>query len=561
VAAVVAIVVAITVVVVTSGGGSSTPRAAAGRQMQSIFQDDLLLIDSPTATVEKTLQTLRGLGVDRVRATVLWLSIAPDGTLRKPPKHFHAGDPNDYPAAGWAPYDRLVELAGRDGIAVDFNVTAPGPRWAMVQPAPSAKLASHYRPSPSAFGQFVAAVGRRYSGRWPATAGSRTLLPRVSFWTIWNEPNQPGWLAPQWRGIGAQRAMDAPRLYRLYVAAGFAALRRTGHTPATDTILVGELAPEGTEGTADETPIPPLSFLRALYCVGDSYQPLRGPQTGALHCPAGGSPSAFVKANPGLFDVTGFAHHPYSFFLAPNVPIGSDPNFAPLASLGALESALDRIFAAYGVHRRLPIYLTEYGYESKPPNPFRGVKPALQAAYLDEAQYMAWKDPRVRSMAQFLLVDSAPNTADKPGTIGYWSTFQTGLEYLGGRHKPAFAAYRLPIWIPQPTVARGAALFVWAMLRLAPNDTTQQAEVQWAAARVSGAPGAGGKGRARGSGAGAEGGRARTYRTLATVTTNDPDGFLTARVHVPGSGRVRVAWRSASGRTFHSRAVAVTVSG
>jgi hypothetical protein len=111
-----------------------------------------------------------------------------------------------------------------------------------------------------------------------------------------------------------------------------------------------------------------------------------------------------------LFTATGFAHHPYSFFLAPGATM-TDPNFVPLADLGRLEQALDRIFAAYAVHRRLPLYLTEYGYETDPPNPFRGVSVARQSAYLDEGEYLAWRDPRVRTLSQFLLYDSPPDRA------------------------------------------------------------------------------------------------------------------------------------------------------
>ncbi len=405
----------------------------------------------------------------------------------------------------------------------------------MVSPAPSAKVATHYRPSPRAYGQFVAAVGKRYSGAWVLRHAHGARLPRVSFWTIWNEPNQPGWLAPQWRSVGGARMVDSPRLYREYVDVAFAALQRTGHHPSTDTILIGELAPEGSEGTTDETPIPPLPFIRGLYCVDAAYRPLRGRLAGALHCPVRDSSSAFVAAHPGLFDATGFAHHPYSFFLPPNVSM-SDGNFVPLADLGRLEHTLDSIFAAYGVHRQLPIYLTEYGYETNPPNPFRGVSLQRQAQYLDEAQYLAWRDPRVRSMAQFLLVDTPPNPAFPPGSVGYWSTFQTGLEYLGGRPKPSLGAYRLPVYVPSPVFVRGRSLFLWSMLRLAPNGTPQHARIQWRPAH----------------------GR---YQTLASVSTGDPDGFLTVRLRVPGSGSLRVEWVASGGRSFHSRAVAVRETG
>ena len=185
-----------------------------------------------------------------------------------------------------------------------------------------------------------------------------------------------------------------------------------------------------------------------------------------------------MAAHPGLFSATGFAHHPYAFFLAPTASM-SDANFVPLSDISRLEHALDAIFATYGVHRQLPIYVTEYGYETNPPNPFRGVSPVKQAAYLNQAQYLAWKDPRIRTMAQFLLADSPPDPRYTKGSIGYWSTFQTGLLFVNGVPKPSFASYQLPIDIPVKTFHAGAKVFVWGMLRAAPNDTTQHAQLQW----------------------------------------------------------------------------------
>jgi hypothetical protein len=57
----------------------------------------------------------------------------------------------------------------------------------------------------------------------------------------------------------------------------------------------------------------------------------------------------------------------------------------------------------------------------------------MQARYLDEADYLAWLDPRVRTLSQFLLRDAGPDRAYTPGSVRYWSTFQTGLEYHDGR--------------------------------------------------------------------------------------------------------------------------------
>lgn len=540
-------IAAIIVIVVESGGSSGGTGTAASHPLESIFQDDQYLIYSPTPVVARTLDTLRSLGVDRIRVTVLWHAIAPVPDAPAPPAGFVASDPASYPAAAFAPYDRLVELARARGIGVDFDVSAAGPLWAMQARSLQAHYIDVYEPSAADFENFVAAVGRRYDGSYaPSTAQRGALralgvalsgpLPRVSFWSVWNEPNQPGWLSPQWRVVGRARVMFSPVLYRGYVDAAWKALDASGHTVHSDTILVGELAPEGGGGAVPaEQPIDPLRFLRALYCVDSSYRPLAGAAAAALGCPGGGGGKAFVSAHPGLFDATGFAHHPYSFFLPPSVGYAStsaDAGFVPLVQLSRLEHALDSIYSAYSVSRKIPIYLTEYGYETNPPNPFRGVSLQRQAQYIDEAQYMASQNPRVRSMSQFLLDDARPDPSFPPGTIGYWSTFQTGLEFANGTRKPSFYAYMLPIWIPSATFSPGDSVLVWGMLRPAPHDTTQYAQIEWR-------------------------GDTGAYRTLATVTAHNYNAVFTVHVNPPGSGFVRIAWRSPAGPVLYSRVASV----
>jgi hypothetical protein len=517
------------------GDSPAATTSTSMRPLESMFQDDRYLIDSPTAAVRRTLDALRALGVDRLRITVLWSAIAPASGSRRQPRDFDATDPAAYPERGWAPYDRVVEMARIRGLAVDFDVTAPGPLWAMQARAPVARLADHYAPSAAAFERFVLAVGRRYSGTY-VPGGARSPLPRVSYWSIWNEPNQPGWLAPQRRAAaGGATAIESAQLDRGYIDAGMAALRRSGHRD--DTILIGELAPEGSESPGSEAPVPPIPFLDALYCVGSGQRPLAGTAAQAQGCPVDESPTRFAAAHPGLFEATGFAHHPYSFFLAPGASM-SDPNFVPLSDLGRLERALDAIFRAYSVPRELPLYLTEYGYETNPPNPYRGVSPATQAAYLDQSAYMAWRDPRVRTLSQFLLLDSAPDTTYPRGSVRYWSTFQTGLVYLRGVPKPSFYTYRLPIFLPAGSFPAGGTITVWGMLRAAPNETTERAQIQWRG------PAAGG------------------WRTLATVTTHNPTGIIQTGVAPPGSGSIRLAWTPPSGGSpFYSRTVTVKQTG
>jgi hypothetical protein len=535
---------ALVIVILTVGPTSSR---AQRRSLESMFQDDDHLVYGSTATVVRTLDQLRRLGVQRIRVTVLWRAIAPDPHSRAMPPGFNGSDPAAYPPRSWAPYDRVVELAHARDIAVDFDVGAPGPLWAMARGSPAPRYADHWRPSASAFAQFVAAVGRRYSGSYragasgsaagasgsaPSASGSAPI-PRVSFWSIWNEPNQPGWLAPQWQDTGGGRVVESAVLYRGYVNAGWGALVRSGHGPSGDTILIGELAPEGSEGPTYtyRSPIPPMPFLRALYCVDAAYRPLTGPAAAALACPRTGGAAAFVAANPGLFDASGFAHHPYSFFLAPNAPMANG-DYVPLSELGRLERGLDAIFDAYGVGRRLPLYLTEYGYGTNPPNPFVDVSPALQALYLNEAEYMAWRDPRVRDLSQFLLYDSPPNHRYPKGSRRYWSTFQTGLLNADGSAKPALDAYGVPIFIPDPVLGASRKVLVWARLRPATPGSVQAAQIQWSP--TGGA-----------------------FRTLVTARTDNPSGVLTSILGVPGPGAVRISWADGAGHVLYSREATV----
>ena len=524
-AAILAAAVAAGVVIVLT----APPSARQPRRLESFFQDDDHLIYAPTATVASTLDELRSLGVDDVRVTILWRAIAPDPTATKPPSGFDPSNPADYAASAWVPYDRLVELARARGIGVDFNVGSPGPLWAMGQGAPQAKYADDWTPSAAQFRAFVTALGRRYSGIYAPPR--EPTLPRVDFWSIWNEPNQPGWLSPQWQSVDGLRVTESAVLYRSYVDAAFAALERTGHGPHTDTILIGELAPEGDGNPtfASTDPVAPIPFLNALYCVDANDRPVTGPLANALGCPR--NPAAFATAHPGLFDASGFAHHPYAFFIAPSAQM-TDTNFVPLSGLPRLERALDSIFGVYGVGRRLPLYLTEYGYETNPPNPFRGVSPAIQALYINEGEYLAWRDPRVRAMSQFLLYDALPDTSYPRGSQRYWSTFQTGLLYANGTPKPSLGAYRVPIYVPDQTLGPDESVQVWGRLRPAVHDGPTRAGLQWAAPRGA-------------------------YRTVAAASASRPSYVLDARLRLPGPGTIRLAWRSPAGQLYYSRPVEI----
>ena len=197
--------------------------ALASKTQESTFQDDPRLVYGDAATQDATLDTLRDFGVDRIRVSVFWRVLAPaNDQLQKP--DFDATDPAGYPAKVWDRYDHLIQAAQARGINVNLNFTSPVPRWAATE-SPRADLQETFGPNPEEFGNFVRAVGTRYSGTYSG-------LPRVDYWSIWNEPNQAGWLTPQWSPDprNAKKQVDAsPSLYRELVAPP----GRRSPTPAT----------------------------------------------------------------------------------------------------------------------------------------------------------------------------------------------------------------------------------------------------------------------------------------------------------------------------------------
>ena len=81
-------------------------------------------------------------------------------------------------------------------------------------------------------------------GVFPTATDPTPPIPKVDFWGIWNEPNEAGWLNPQWTTVHGRRQFDtSPAMYRHLVDAAYHAFAVTGH--ASDTILIGELAARG----------------------------------------------------------------------------------------------------------------------------------------------------------------------------------------------------------------------------------------------------------------------------------------------------------------------------
>ena len=478
-------------------GALLAPSAAqASPTQQSIMMDDDLLVYRDDSTAAKTLTQMKSLGVDTVRVTVLWSTVAEFAKFtksdlaklkgksrrskralkaaRRQNKRFKPADPGTYPIRNWDRYDNLVRAATDRGIRVYFNVTGPGPRWAhTTKPKGSNALQKTYKPRVREYKLFVTAVGKRFSGAYRDENGSRSVLPRVSMWSLWNEPNQGGWLSPQWERRGGQTVPASPALFRKLHQAGYQGLVASEHRIDRDIILLGETAPLGSDAQTGKSPMRPKQFLREVFCIQPDGNPYSGAAAAARDC--GDLAKGPLLAN-------GYAHHPYTKNQPPTQRDPS-PDSLTMANIDELGALLDELSAkTNAVPAGLQLFMTEYGFETNPPDPFSGVALPAQAKFNTIGEYLAWANPRIASQAQFLLADVPPVRARPKTSKSYWFTYQSGLFFQRGQPKPAAYAYSFPFLatLVGADPATGLPAYsMWGQLRFLANDAVDSVILQW----------------------------------------------------------------------------------
>jgi hypothetical protein len=241
---------------------------------------------------------------------------------------------------------------------------------------------------------FAPSSARDFTGFLTAAA---ERYPWVRKWTIWNEPNQARWLRP-----------SSPKLYvsRL-LNPGYAALHRA--IPGVQVSAGGTAPRAGTDG------ISPLAWLDGLH---------------AAHA---------------RFDA--YAHNPYP--LSPQeTPFTGACGHCTTVTMASMSRLIARLDGYFG---KKPVWLTEYGYQTSPPDTHFGVSWAKQAQFVSEAALRAYQLPQVTVLIHYLY-------RDEP-VLGAW---QSGLQTGDGKIKPSFQAFRLPLAaIPGP---RGTAT-LWGQVR------------------------------------------------------------------------------------------------
>ena len=233
----------------------------------------------------------------------------------------------------------------------------------------------------------------------------------VRDWLVWNEPNQVRWLRPTTPQVYVTRLLNP----------AYAAIHAVNPRAR---VAGGVTAPRANRGG-----VSPVDWIRGMRAAG------------------------------ARLDV--YAHHPY-----PARP--SDSPFeggcagagCETITMARIERLIAEVGRAWGAGKR--IWLSEYGYQTNPPDRLAGVSQARHARLLSEAALRAYQAPRVDMLVQYLIRDE-PELA----------RFQSGLYTVSGRAKPAAQAF--PLLLLQ-TGRSGASATLWGMVR--PRAGAQRYEVQ-----------------------------------------------------------------------------------
>lgn len=229
--------------------------------------------------------------------------------------------------------------------------------------------------------------------------------PWVTHWLIWNEPNQARWLRPTSASVYTTRLLNPA-----YTAI---------HSVISNAEVGGGVtAPRGSTGG-----VSPVAWLTAMH-------------------------NAHARLDA-------YADNPYPLNPKRESPLAGGCATCSTVTMSTIGRLTKLVAADFG---RARIWLTEYGYQTNPPDPILGVSQVLQARYVGEGAYQAFRTGRVDMLIQYLYRDE-PNI----------SRFQSGLVTVDDTPKLAYAAFQLPL---AQIARRGSTVTLWGQLRAPGSGTT-----------------------------------------------------------------------------------------
>lgn len=375
---------ALAATVALAAGAASTSSAAPGMQV-GFFDDSQTLFGDPNAVYPQ----LKDLRTQIIRVSMYW-GYGPIAVAKSRPAN--PTNPAD-PAYDWAPYDRAVQYATANGIKVLFSIWGT-PDWA--------NGGKGFRTAPTKaldLQNFAYAAAKRYSGTF--VGPDKRLLPPVRYWLAWNEPNNPAFLTPQFVKKGGAWVMQSAIDYAKICNAIYMGVHLTAF--AGEKVGCGATAPRGNNAPGQSrASVSPGAFLRAV-------------------------------AKTGKVSFDAWAHHPY-YGKSTEQPDKEPPRpsngaATTAVTLGNIGTLVKDVATLFGADKR--IWVTEYGYQTDPPDPDFGVPPATQAAYLKTSFALAKKNPSIDLMIWFLV-------RDEPNLAGW----QSGLIDSAGAKKPSYNAFK-----------------------------------------------------------------------------------------------------------------------
>jgi hypothetical protein len=271
--------------------------------------------------------------------------------------------------------------------------------------------------------------------------------PWVRRWLVWNEPNKYWQLKP-----------TSPRTYtRVLLNPAYVQLKRANRN---NLVGGGVTAPRGGGGS-----VSPVDWIQGM------------------------------RANGARFDA--YAHHPYPASRRETPTTGGcTARGCENITMANLELLLSSVERSWGTGKR--IWLTEYGYQTNPPDRAFGVSPALQARYLGEAALRVYRAPRVDMLIRFLVRDEQ--------SVSRW---QSGLFTFHDQPKLAASAFPLPL---AQLSRRGSLVTLWGQVR--PGDGRQAYRIRYR--------------------------RAGRWLWLGGMRTTSPRGYWTVRASLPRGTVVQV---------------------